>query len=122
MALIDVDAREMLTIVYRDFNARRMDAVLERMTEDVAWPNGWEGGYVYGREGVRDYWTRQWAVLDPHVEPAGIERDEQGRWVVDVHQVVRALTGDQAGQVVVDTMVRHAYWLRDGLIERMEIE
>jgi hypothetical protein len=117
-----VDAREMLDGAYRDFNARRMEAVLERMTEDVSWPNGWEGGYVYGHGGVRDYWTRQWAVLDPHVEPISIEQDEQGRWVVNVHQVVRGRTGDQAGQVLVDTMVRHVYRLRDGLIERMEIE
>ncbi|HEY3705671.1 MAG TPA: nuclear transport factor 2 family protein [Terracidiphilus sp.] len=108
--------------MYRDFNARRMEAVLERMTEDVAWPNGWEGGYVYGREGVRDYWTRQWAVLDPQVEPVRIEPDEQGRWVVEVHQVVRGLAGEQAGQVIVDTMVRHVYRMRDGLIAGMEIE
>jgi hypothetical protein len=117
-----VDARELLEGAYRDFNARRLDAVLARMTKDVAWPNGWEGGYVYGHDGVRDYWTRQWAVLDPHVEPVSIDPDEQGQWVVQVHQVVRALTGDQAGQVVVDTTVRHVYRLRDGLIERMEIE
>jgi hypothetical protein len=116
------DAEQMLREIYLDFNARRMEAVLERMTPDVAWPNGWEGGYVYGREGVRDYWTRQWAVLDPHVEPVGIERDGHGRWVVNVHQVVRGRSGDQAGQVLVDTMVRHAYRLREGLIERMEIE
>lgn len=117
-----LDARKTLIEVYGDFNERRMEAVLARMTEDVAWPNGWEGGYVYGREGVRDYWTRQWAVLDPHVEPVRIEEDEKGRWVVQVHQVVRGLTGEQAGQVLVDTTVRHAYRLRDGLIERMEIE
>ena len=111
----------MLTEMYRDFNARRMDAVLERMTEDVAWPNGWEGGYVYGREGVRDYWTRQWAVLDPNVDPVKIEPDDQGRWVVEVHQVVRGRTGEQAGQVLLDTMVRHVYQLRDELIAGMEI-
>ena len=35
-----------------------------------------------------------------------------------VHQVVR----DRAGNLLVDTMVRHIYSLRDGLIERMEIE
>jgi hypothetical protein len=29
---------------------------------------------------------------------------------------------DKAGQVLVDTTVRHAYRLREGLIERMEIE
>jgi len=116
------DVPELLTTVYQDFNARRMDAVLERMTEDVTWPNGWEGGYVHGREAVRDYWTRQWGVLEPRVEPISMVLDQAGRWVVNVHQVVKALTGEQAGQVIVDTMVRHAYRLRDGLIERMDIE
>jgi hypothetical protein len=110
------DTRELIQQVYRDFNARRMEAVLARMTEDVAWPNGWEGGYVHGHDGVRDYWTRQWAVLDPHVEPVSIREGEQGLWVV------RGLTGEQAGQVIVDTMVRHAYRLRDELIAGMEIE
>ncbi len=112
---------EILAGAYRDFNERRLEDVLARMTEDVAWPNGWEGGFVYGHAGVRDYWTRQWAVLDPRVEPISIEEDAQGRWVVEVHQVVRGLVGDQAGQVLVDTMVRHVYRMRDGLIERMDI-
>ena len=116
------DARETLAGAYRDFNARRMDAVLARMAEDVTWPNGWEGGYVYGHGGVRDYWTRQWAAIDPHVEPTSIEEREPGRWVVQVHQVVRGLDGDQKGQVLVDTTVRHVYRLREGLIAEMEIE
>jgi len=112
------DAREILTMAYRDFNARKLEDVVARMTEDVAWPNGWEGGYVHGHAGVRDYWTRQWAVLDPHVEPISIEEDADGRWIVEVHQVVK----DLGGQVLADTTVRHAYRLRQGLIERMEIE
>ena len=116
------NARELLAGAYRDFNARRLDAVLARMTEDVAWPNGWEGGFVHGHEGVRDYWTRQWAVLDPHVEPINIAEDAQGRWIVEVHQVVRGRTGDEAGKVLVDTMVRHVYTLRNGLIAKMDIE
>jgi hypothetical protein len=112
------DARAILLAAYRDFNARRMDALLARMTPDVEWPNGWEGGFVHGHEGVRDYWTRQWAVLDPHVEPINIREDEQRRYVVEVHQVVRNLEG----KVLVDQTVHHAYRLRDGLIERMDIE
>jgi ketosteroid isomerase-like protein len=117
-----VDARKILTGAYSDFNARRMDAVLASMTDDVVWPNGMEGGYVYGHEGVREYWTRQWSMVDPHVEPTSIEQDAQGRWVVEVRQVVRSLAGNEAGQVLVDKMVRHAYRLRDGLIAGMDIE
>jgi hypothetical protein len=109
---------ELLRAAYRDFNARRMDAVLARMHSEVEWANGMEGGHVHGHEGVRTYWTRQWAVLDPHVDPVAIKPDDQGRLIVEVHQVVR----DMEGKVLVDTIVHHAYWISDGLIQRMDIE
>jgi len=111
-------SREILQAAYRDFNSRRLDAVVARMAPEVVWPNGMEDGYVYGHAGLREYWTRQWAVIDPHVEPVSIEEEGNGRWVVQVHQVVR----DLAGIVLVDVMVRHVYQLSNGLIERMEIE
>ncbi len=82
------DERALLEGAYRDFNARRLDAVLARMQPDVVWANGMDGGHVYGHEGVRDYWTRQWKILDPHVEPLKIEMDDRRRFVVEVHQVV----------------------------------
>jgi len=109
---------ELLLGAYKDFNSRRLEDVLNRMLPDVVWPNGMEGGYVYGHEGVRDYWTRQWAILDPHVEPLEIKPDERGRWVVKVHQVVR----DREGNVLVDTIVHHAYTIHDSLIAQMDIE
>jgi hypothetical protein len=112
------DERELLTQAYRDFNARRIDAVLALMYPDVVWPNGMEGGFVYGHEGVRAYWTRQWAIFDSQVEPVKIEQDPNGRWVVEVHQVVR----DLAGKLLSDAMVRHIYQIRDGLVQRMDIE
>ena len=31
-----------------------------------------KGGRIVGRDGVRDYWTRQWAKLDPIVTPMAI--------------------------------------------------
>ena len=110
--------REILIAAYRDFNARRIDAVLAHMHPDVVWPNGMEGGYVHGHDGVRAYWTRQWGMIDPHVDPLKIERDSEGRLVVEVHQVV----DDLEGKFLLDTIVYHAYTLRDGLIERMDIE
>jgi hypothetical protein len=110
--------RELLLGAYRDFNARDIDAVLARMCQDVVWPNGMEGGFVYGWQGIREYWTRQWKILDPHVDPVTIREDETGRWVVDVHQVVR----DREGKLLLDTTVRHVYRIEDGLIVRMDIE
>ncbi len=112
------DERTLLIQAYRDFNARRLDSVLALMQPDVVWPNGMEGGYVHGHEGVRDYWTRQWSLLDPHVEPLRIEQDRSGRFVVEVHQVVKDLTG----KLLSDAVVRHTYQIRDGLVQRMDIE
>ena len=112
------DERELLEGAYRDFNARRLDAVLARMRPNVVWPNGMEGGFVYGQEGVREYWTRQWAVLDPRVDPVEISPDERGRWIVKVHQVVH----DREGKLLVDQVVHHAYEIHDSLIARMDIE
>jgi hypothetical protein len=80
------------------------------MHPEVTWPNGWEGGWVEGIEGVRHYWRRQWAALDPHVEPRAFKREADGRITVSVHQVVRDLTG----AVLADRMVEHVYQLQDG--------
>ncbi len=114
----EIDDRELLAGAYRDFNERRIDAVLARMHPAVEWANGMEGGHVHGREAVRDYWTRQWNILDPHVDPLRIERDEDDRMIVEVHQVVR----DLKGNVLLDTIVHHAYRVSGGLIERMDIQ
>jgi hypothetical protein len=107
----------LLTEIYRDFNARRIDAVLARMCRDVDWPNGMEGGRVHGHDEVRAYWTRQWGMISPHVEPMEFVKDDAGLIAVEVHQVVR----DLAGAVLIDTMVRHTYTFRDGFIQKMDI-
>ena len=109
--------RELLTVVYAAFNARNIDAVLALMLPDVDWPNGMEGGRVRGTGEVRAYWRRQWGIIDPHVEPVRIEDDETGNTVVDVHQVIR----DLSGKILKDQVVQHVYSFRDGLIERMDI-
>jgi ketosteroid isomerase-like protein len=109
--------RELLASAYAFFNARAMDSALETMHPEVDWPNGMEGGRVHGRAGVRDYWTRQWSLIDPHVEPVGFTTEGDGRIAVSVHQTVR----DLSGNVIVDQMVEHVYRIGDGLICSMEI-
>jgi hypothetical protein len=109
--------QELLEDVYAAFNAREIDTVLARMHPDVVWPNGMEGGVVHGREGVRAYWTRQWAMIDPHVEPRGFRPDEAGRTIVTVRQFVR----DLYGAVLVDQMIEHIYTIENSLIRTMEI-
>ena len=108
---------ELLRRAYEAFNARDVDAALALMHPDVDWPNGMEGGRVLGRAAVRDYWTRQFEVIDSRVEPQAFTTDAEGRVVVDVHQVVR----DTAGELLSDGRVEHVYTIRDGLVERMEI-
>jgi hypothetical protein len=109
--------RELLEVVYAAFNRRDIDAVLALMRPDVDWPNGMEGGRVLGCDEVRAYWRRQWGIIDPHVEPVRIADDEAGNTVVDVHQVVR----DLSGNILKDQIVQHVYSFEDGLIERMDI-
>jgi hypothetical protein len=111
-------AFDLLAEAYRAFNAREIDAVLALMTNDVVWPNGMEGGTVNGWDQVRAYWTRQWALVDPHVAPLRITINSLGRFDVEVQQLVKDLTG----AVLVDRVVHHVYELRDDLIASMEIE
>ena len=111
------NADELVKKAYAAFNTRDIDGALATMTPDVDWPNGMEGGRVHGHEGVRAYWTRQWGVVDPHVEPKSIETDSAGRIVVGVHQVVHELSG----KLLLDRMVEHIYTLKNGLIHSMEI-
>jgi nuclear transport factor 2 (NTF2) superfamily protein len=103
--------------LYAAFNARDIERALGAMHPNVDWPNGWEGGRVYGRAAVRDYWTRQWKALDPIVTPVGFETDEAGRIAVRVHAVVR----DAAGKLLADETILHVYTVEAGLIRTMEI-
>ena len=103
--------------IYRAFNDRDADRLLAQMTEDVDWPNAWEGGRVLGRAAVRAYWMRQWASIDPRVEPQRVSSLPDGRVRVHVRQTVRALDGT----VLADGQVRHIYSYRRGLIARMDV-
>jgi hypothetical protein len=109
--------RDLLLSVYKAFNERNLEFVLTRLHPTVDWPNGMEGGRVHGRDEVREYWTRQWRVVDPHVEPLRFENLEDGRIVADVRQVVH----DLAGTSILDQMIQHIYLIRDGQILGMEI-
>ena len=110
--------------LYERFNARDIDGVLVALTDDVAWANGMDGGHVHGREGVRDYWTRQWAMISPHVEPVGFSRSADGAVVAEVIQSVRDLDGNPLqGQThgLKDKTVGHIFHLRDGKVARFDI-
>jgi ketosteroid isomerase-like protein len=107
----------LLRELYDAFNRRDIDAVLAALHPEVDWPNAFEGGRVHGHADVLAYWTRQFAQIDPRVEPLRIEATDDGRVAVAVHQVVRALDGG----LLADREVTHVYTLRDGLIVRMDV-
>ena len=111
------DDVELLRGVYALFNNRDIESVLAAMHPDVVWANGMEGGHVHGRDEVRSYWKRQWAIIDPHVEPVEISPNSKGEVVVKVHQVVR----DLKGNLLADRLVIHVFQIRSGLIQRFDI-
>ena len=103
--------------LYDAFNARDIEAVLARLHPDVMWPNGWEGGTLFGRQAVRDYWVRQWAEINPSVTPMGHTIESDGRTAIFVRQVVRSL----GGEVLSRGDVIHVYRIEEGVIRSMEI-
>lgn len=113
-----MDNTALLRHLYDRFNARDMESLLKTMHVHVMWANGMEGGHVYGQDGVRSYWTRQWGMIDPHVEPIAFSTDVKGTVAVEVHQIVR----DLKGSVLSDKTVRHLFRIEDGLIKRFDIQ
>ena len=114
---MSLSSTELLQRAYAAFNARDLDGALATMRPDVIWPNGMEGGVVHGHDGVRAYWTRQWGMINPHVDPVSFSEVGAGQIAVSVHQVVR----DLSEKVLMDRMVEHVYTLKDGLIQSMDI-
>lgn len=111
--------------LYDRFNARDIDGVLVALTHDVAWANGMDGGHVHGREAVREYWTRQWSMVSPHVEPVGFRRAPDGAIVAEVLQTIRDLDGKPLqGQThgLKDKTVAHVFRLREGKVARFDIQ
>ena len=108
---------KLITEAYAAFNRRDIDSVLAVMAFDVNWPNAMDGVRLIGHDQVRAYWTRQWGIVNPRVDPVDIEEDETGHAVVHVHQVVR----DLSGNVLVDHFVQHVYTFKGHLIQRMDI-
>ncbi len=110
--------------MYDRFNARDIDGVLAVLADDVAWANGMDGGHVHGCEGVHEYWTRQWAVVSPHVEPVSFNQATDGSIVVEVLQTIFDLEGkslqDQTHGLKDKTVV-HVFRFRDGKVSRFDI-
>jgi hypothetical protein len=102
--------------LYEKFNQRKIADVVSQMTDNVIWANGMDGGYVYGRYGVTEYWTRQFNMVSSNVSPIEISR-EDGKYKIRVHQVVHDLDGN----LLADETVYHYFQLDNDKIARFEI-
>lgn len=111
------DTNTLIGQAYSAFNRRDVDGALALMTEDVSWPKASEGGKVVGKAAIREYWTRQWAGFDSHVEPLAMTEEGEGRIHVRVHQVVKSLQGE----VLSDSEVLHVFTVESGLIAGMDL-
>jgi len=109
---------QLIRKAYAAFNARDIDTALSTMHENIQWPKAFEGGYVTGREAIREYWTRQWTEINPNVEPVGFTGREDGLLEIAVQQKVTDLDGN----ILFDGVVKHIYSLEDGLLRRMDIQ
>lgn len=111
--------------LYDFFNARDVDGVLVALAEDVAWANGMDGGHVYGHDGLRDYWTRQWSIVSPHVEPVEFQQIADDTIKVEVIQTVFDLNGQPlSGQAhgLKDKTVTHVFCITGDKISRFDIQ
>ena len=112
--------------LYDRFNARDIDGVLRDLTPDVAWANGMDGGYVHGHEGLRDYWTSQWKVIDPHVAAVGFENRSDGVVIARVVQTIRDLDGNRLDgeqtHDLRDKSVGHLFRFDGERVARFDIE
>ena len=116
---------EVVKRMYERFNARDIDGVLEALSEDVMWANGMDGGHVHGHEAVREYWTRQWAMVIPNVTPLSFVDAPDGSIVVKAQQIIRDPEGkplqDQTHGLY-DKVVGHVFRFQDAKVIRFDIQ
>ncbi len=109
--------QQFLQNLYEAFNKGEIETIISVMHPDVKWANGVEGGFVYGRDAVREYWTNQYKVIQVQLETLKFETDENNRNVVTVHQIVR----DLQGNLLADTTIQQIFTIENGSIGLYEI-
>ena len=109
--------KEFLQNLYDAFNQREIETIIALMRPDVKWANGLEGGFVHGRDAVREYWTNQFRAIQAELETLKFETDENNRDIVTVHQIIK----DLQGNLLAETTVHQIFTIKDGLIGVYEI-
>lgn len=118
------NAIQVLERMYAQFNSRDIEGVLAALADDVVWANGMDGGHVRGIEAVRAYWTRQWSLVSPHVEPVSFQRGPDGEVIAEVRQTVNDLDGKPLqGQThgLTDKTVGHIFRFSGDKVVRFDI-
>ncbi len=109
--------QQLLQNLYDAFNKREIETIIPMMRPDVKWANGLEGGFVHGRDQVREYWTDQFKAIQPELEALKFETDENNRNIVTVHLIIR----DLHGNLLADATVHQIFTIENGLISLYEI-
>lgn len=109
--------QQFLQNLYDAFNKRDLETIISVMHPDVKWANGVEGGFVNGRDAVREYWTNQFKFIQPQLEPLLFETDENNREVVTVHQIIK----DLQGNLLAEMTVQQIFTIENGLISVYEL-
>jgi hypothetical protein len=108
----------LLKKAYYALNTRDIDAALATMHPNVIWQNSMEERLVEGHSSLREYWTKQWEMVDPDVEPVSIIYDKCGKATANVHQVIRDLNEN----IIKDEIVQHICLIEDDLIKHVQVE
>lgn len=103
---------------YSAFNHREIEAGIALMDPEVDWPNVPEGGFVHGRDQLREHWRKQFSQVDPHIEIGRIDEKADGRVEAQVRQIVRKLDGTK----VSDDRLLHVFTIANERIKRMEVK
>jgi hypothetical protein len=109
--------QQFLQNLYEAFNKGEIETIISVMHPNVKWANGVEGGFVYGQDAVREYWTNQYKVIQVLLETLKFETDENNRNVVTVHQTVR----DLQGNLLADATIQQIFTIENNLISLYEI-
>ncbi|WP_214366046.1 hypothetical protein [Pseudonocardia sp. H11422] len=110
------DVVDLLRAAYRAFNTRDVEGCCRGGTPTWSGPTAWRAGTSTGAT-VCAYWTCQWQLVGPAVEPLAFVLEPYDRIRVNVHQRVV----DRSGVLVTAGLVQHIYRIHRGLITRMDI-
>ena len=112
-----ISNQQFLQSLYEAFNRGEIETIISVMHPDVKWANGVEGGFVYGRDAVREYWINQYKVIQVQLEILKFEIDENDRNVITVHQIVK----DLQGNLLADVTIQQIFTIENSLISLYEI-